>query len=434
MIMPYFRCRLYNALITVIAILGGMVIGGCGHSRSEAGGGAGPMEIRFWNGFTGPDGQTMAAMVRQFQAENPDVRVKMQIIPWSTYYDKLTLSLAYGGAPDVFIMQAARFPEYASFHTLRPLADLYAEAKPPLTANGFAPVPWHESFYQGVQYALPLDTHPLGLYYNTKLFKAAGIVDANGQAKPPTTLTEFLDDARRLTKDTDGDGQPDQWGLVITNQHTNWLTFAHQFGGDIVTPDGKRGAMSSPACLQATHLMVDLIYKYRVVPRPEGVDAWLAFRQGKAAMAMEGIYMLSSLQEQPGLEFAGAPVPQFGPKPGIWGGSHLLCQPRDISPERARAAWRLMRFLSDHSQTWAAGGQVPARLDVKNSPQFASLIVQSQFARQLGIVLYDPQIPRANALNQFVDPAIEAALLRLQTPEEAMRDADRRINQLLERP
>lgn len=418
-----------SALLTAATL-----VCGCGNSSRGAADAQGALAISFWNGFTGPDGKTMAAMVRRFQDENPDVRVTMQIIPWGTYYNKLTLSLAYGGPPDVFIVQAARFSEYASFRTLRPLADLYAADRPPLGEQAFARVPWRESFYEGIQYALPLDTHPMGLYYNTRLFREAGIVDARGRARPPADLNQFLEAARALTRDTDGDGRPDRWGFVLTNQHTNWLTFAHQFGGDILTPGGKRGAMSSAASLEATRLIADLVYAHRVAPKPEGVDAWLAFRQGKAAMALEGIYMLSSLEEQPGLEFAGAPVPQFGPKRGVWGGSHLLCQPQGIAPERARAGWRLMRYLSDHSLTWAKGGQVPARLEVLRSPQFRALEVQSQFARQLDWVIYDPQVPKAGSLNQFVDPAIEAALLQLQTPEAAMRDADRRIDQLLRRP
>lgn len=423
--------RVTMALMAILVLL---LAGGCGKSHPDAAFDRGKIVIDFWNGFTGPDGQTMTRMVNQFQKDNPDIEIRMQLIPWGTYYDKLTLSLAYGGAPDVFILQAARFPEFASYKTLRPLTDFYATAEPALGAHDFSPVPWHESFYQGVQYALPLDTHPIGLYYNTKLFKQAGIVDANGNAKPPTNLTEFLSDAKKLTKDTDGDGRPDQWGFAIANEHTNWLTFAHQFGGDILTPDGKRGAMSSPACLAATHLMCDLIYKYKVAPHPEGIDPWLALRQGKVAMAMEGIYMLASLQEQKGLQFAGAPVPQFGPIKGVWGGSHLLCQPRGIDAAHAKAGWRFMRYLSDHSLAWGIGGQVPARLAIERSPQFQAQPVQAQFAKQLGYVIYDPQVPKANALNQFVDPAIDAALSRLQTPEAAMRDADRRIDQLLNRP
>src|SRR5579862_6756827 len=157
--MRHTHCReRYSHLLSFLLLALALTLpGGCGFVGHRADGKPGALVINFWNGFTGPDGQTMSALVKQFQAENPDVQVKMQIIPWSTYYDKLTLSLAYGGAPDVFILQAARFPEFASFHTLRSLTDLYASEKPPLTSSDFAPVPWKESFYEGTHYALPLD-------------------------------------------------------------------------------------------------------------------------------------------------------------------------------------------------------------------------------------------------------------------------------------
>src|SRR5262249_55536230 len=159
-------------------------------------------------------------------------------------------------------------------------------------------------------------------------------------------------DARKLTRDTDGDGRPDQWGFVFTFQRTNWLTFAAQFGGAVLTPDGRACAMASPQSLEAIRRMRQLIYTDHVAPKPEGVDAWLPFRQGKVGMALEGIYMLASLEEQKGLEFAGAPAPRFGARLGVWGSSHMLCQPAGIPPERARATWRLMRYLSDHSLLW----------------------------------------------------------------------------------
>ncbi len=437
------RRRLIGGALSAAAL--SVLPAGCGR-RSATGSGRGAdgkITIRFWNGFTGPDGKTMEALVKRFQAANPDVAVKMQIIPWGTYYDKLTLSLAYGGAPDVFVTHAARLPEFAEYEALRPLADFYASDTTPLQESDFAPIPWQGSFYKSVQYGLPLDVHPLGLYYNTDLFKKAGIVDANGDAKPLRTGDEFLDAAKRLTRDTDGDGQPDEWGFVYTYQHTNFITFAAQWGGGILTPDLSQSAMDSPATIAAARYMSDLIYKHQVAPRPEGVDAWLAFRQGKAAMAMEGIYMLASLEEQKDLAYAGAPVPQFGPQPGAWGGSHVLAMPgtrggTDGDENTRRAAWRLMRFLSDNSLSWAEGGQVPARVAIRDSPAFAALPVQSAFARQLDHIVYDPLTPKANALGPFVDPAIESVLLNLDTSpnglENALHDASRRINQVLKRP
>src|SRR5439155_26412119 len=101
----------------------------------------GRLLINFWNGFTGPDGKTMQALVQRFQEENRDIAVRMQIIPWATYYDKLTLSLAYGGAPELFVVHADRLPEFASFGKLKPIASLLADSQPPLTAADFAPLP-----------------------------------------------------------------------------------------------------------------------------------------------------------------------------------------------------------------------------------------------------------------------------------------------------
>ena len=60
--------------------------------------------------------------------------------------------------------------------------------------------------------------------------------------------------------------------------------------------------------------------------------------------------------------------------------------------------------------------------------------MQSQFARELPYVRYSPPTPRLNAIFPFVDPAIEDVLLDLATPEAALKDACRRIEQVLKRP
>jgi multiple sugar transport system substrate-binding protein len=331
-------------------------------------------EIRFWNGFTGPDGATMEKIVQQFERET-GIRVKMQIIPWSTYYDKLLLSLAYGGAPDVFICHANRIAEFARYGVFRPLDDLI-EADKGFNSSDFLPNIWKAGQYAGKQVGLPLDCHPQGLYYNLKLFREAGIVDAQGNPKPPETWEEFLDAARRLTKDKDRDGRPDQWGFAFTWLRTNWITFISQHGGSILSPDLKRAALADPPAVRATQQMCDIITRYGVAPKPEGFDSWMGFRQGRVAMAIEGIYMLSSVEEQRGLEYAGAPVPSFGPRRAVWGGSHLLCMPKNLSPQRAQLVWRFMRYLSDHSLDWAEGGQIPVRRSLLNQPRFRQMRVQ----------------------------------------------------------
>jgi multiple sugar transport system substrate-binding protein len=65
----------------------------------------------FWNGFTGPDGRTMLALVRRFNEENPDVQVTMQRMAWATYYNKLFVGLG-GRAPEISVLQSDAFARF----------------------------------------------------------------------------------------------------------------------------------------------------------------------------------------------------------------------------------------------------------------------------------------------------------------------------------
>ncbi len=84
----------------------------------------------------------------------------MQIIPWGTYYDKLTLGLAYGNPPDAFILHVNRFPEYAHYDSLEPIGSLLESGG--LDPDDFMPIPWKAGIWEGTQYGVPLDCHPQG--------------------------------------------------------------------------------------------------------------------------------------------------------------------------------------------------------------------------------------------------------------------------------
>jgi len=405
------------------------LICGCGSHKTPAR--SKVVTLQFWNGFSGPDGTTMERIVRRFNSEHPDIKVRMQIIPWGTYYDKVTLGLAYGGAPDVFILHCDALPRYADSSSLLCLDDLIAKGD--LREADFMPRPWQACHWKGKQYAIPLDCHPQGLYYNVDLFKKAGIVDERGNAKPPADLKEFLADAKKLTIDTNGDGTPDQWGFVFTWLRTNYVTFLSQQGGSLLSKDSRESMLNSPQANAALDLMTDFVDKYKIAPRPEGQDAWIGFQTGKIAMALEGIYMLSSLEQQKKLHYAGAPCPMFGRQRGAWANSHLLVMPAKLSPEKRRAGWTFIKYLSDHSLEWAKGGQVPVRKSILASPAFRQLPVQYEFSKQLPYVAYLPASVSINQVLPFADAAVEAALCGIKPAHEALAEADRRTREVLER-
>ena len=418
------RCQPLRIVTLALALLCVVCVTGCQRHAVTSSGGV--LTIDFWNGFTGPDGKTMEKIVRRFNKEHTGIQVRMQIIPWGTYYDKVTLSLAYGGAPEVFIVHADRLPEYADCGSVITVDDLVKSGS--LDADDFAPVVWEAAHWKGKQYAVPLDCHPQALYYNTDLFREAGIKG------PPTNLREFLDAAKKLTRDTDGDGKIDQWAFAYTWMRNNAHTFLAQFDTGWLTPDARHSDLTSPDAKEAYQLMCDLIYKYKVCPKPEGQDAWIGFRTGKVAMAIEGIYMISSLEEQKGLHFAGAPCPVFGRHPGVWGNSHMMCMPRGVSPEQRKAAWEFIKYLSDHSLEWAKGGQVPVRKSILAKPEFRRMPVQWEFSKELPYVVYSPPSTSLNQILPFCDAATEAILNDIKPMNDALAEAARRSNAVLERP
>ena len=402
-----------------------LVLSTLGCRRGAAASGDGPVVIRFWNGFTGPDGETMRKIVRGFNSTHKDVQVEMEIIPWGTFYDKVTLSLAFGGAPDLFVLHTGRFPEYASHDVLAPLDDRLNTAG--LNATMYPKPTWAAASWKGQQLALPLDIHPLTLYYNKDLFAKGGVTE------PPKTYEEFLATAKRLTKDTDGDGTIDQWGFAFTNLASNSTLFMNQNGTAMLSPNLDRSALGDAGSRKAYAEMLDLIYNQKIAPKPEGLNAWMLFQTGKAAMVMEGVYMNAGLERQAGFNYGGVPVPQFGPKPAVWAGSHMLVMPKDGEARQQAAAWTFAKYLSDNSIEWAKGGQVPARNDLRTKPEFLALPVQAAVATQIDRIEYEPASVSINLVATFRDSMIEKILNRLGPEDQAIADAERRANTVLER-
>jgi ABC-type glycerol-3-phosphate transport system substrate-binding protein len=116
---------------------------------------------------------------------------------------------------------------------------------------------WDAVFYQGCHWGVPFMASSVAFILDWPLFQEAGI------AEPPKTWGEVLDDARRLTKDTDGDAEIDQWGFRLGMRGKNdthlfylWLTMVLQKGGYLMR-DG-RFHLDHPALREAYHFLREL--------------------------------------------------------------------------------------------------------------------------------------------------------------------------------
>ena len=74
--------------------------------------------------------------------------------------------------------------------------------------------------YKGKTYTVPTTAQLYGVIYNKDMFKAAGIVDENGNAKPPETWDELREDAKILTNK-----DKKEFGIVFPIKWGGWFGF-----------------------------------------------------------------------------------------------------------------------------------------------------------------------------------------------------------------
>jgi multiple sugar transport system substrate-binding protein len=386
--------------------------------------------VRFWNGFTGPDGRAMLKLIKQFNASNPHVNVIMQRMAWSQYYNKLFVAGIGKRAPEVFVTHRSALRRFVGAGFVRPVDDLLGDGPDQLRPNDFDANILSAVVLNGKHWAIPLDVHPLGMYYNRALLKRAGIVDAHGNAKAPTNRHEFLQVLQKLKPAAGADPAKAVWGYAFTWQRNEVYSVMRQFGGDLFDPSLTHSTFASPQNIAALDWCAGLI-RDGLAPPPQEMDSWVRFRQGKVAIVFQGIFMVPELQRQTDLDWGAAPMPVLGDTPAAWADSHSLVLRKDLDAKHLDASKRLIKFLSDHSLDWAEGGQVPVRKSLRDTARFRAMTAQSEFARQIPYVAYFPPTPYIFEYLAEFDLAVERALRGTQPASAALATADANVAKVM---
>jgi multiple sugar transport system permease protein len=223
-----------------------------------------------------------------------------------------------------------------------------------IDARRFYTACWQEAcFGDGANrrtYAVPNTTDVRMLYYNEDLLERAGLVDAQGRARPPRDWDELREYAEKLSE-RDASGKFARVGFApLLGQgflyHYAWLN-----GGSFVTPDGRTCTLDAPANVDALRYIVDLYDRLGGVER---VDAFKStfragelepFLVGKVAMVIDSDYFQHVIADYaPRMRFAVAPPPAArGQESVTWSGGFSWVIPSGA--KHPEMAFELIRFL-----------------------------------------------------------------------------------------
>jgi multiple sugar transport system substrate-binding protein len=284
----------------------------------------------------------------------------------------------------------------------------------------------------GTQFGLPRDLNVIALYYNKDMFDAAGV------AYPDDTWdwAKLVEVGKQLTKDTNGDGTPDQWGVYTetTDMENAWSSFVWQAGGDILSADGSTSALDTDQAAQGIQFLQDLIWKEKASPDPAiFAETGDAFEQGKAAMEINGSWLVPT-HEAAGLAFGIAPLPK-GPA-----GQATSVNPTGAvvykgtkSPD---AAWALVKYLASpaaQEKIMALKASVPVNKEILSTTYASAFDGAQVFADALAYAHLKPSFKCYNDFATTLQTELDENVFNApnKTAKDAIAAVNPQLNQIL---
>lgn len=365
----------------------------------------------------------MNELIKQFEKENPGIKVVHNSeIPYDNFLDKIAASAPAGVGPDVATMFNGWVPSWVNAGYLVPLPE-----------KDFPPADIEKNFtsmvqgtkFQGKYWALPTAVRSLALFWNKDMFKAAGL----DPEKPPATLDEFVDYAKKLTKTEGGKITQQGFAVEMTGQAHQWFReiLTRQFGQVPFSADNKTLNYGSAAACNAWKWLTKFETEYKTGSNDLFDGATTAFTNGKLALHIDGSFRLGALAKAKDLNFGVATLPtkdginaNFG---SFW--THGITKKAAADPKRLEASIKFLKFITSPAAgaLWVkTTGELPAQLTAAADPALQSDAKLGAFAKAMGYSYATFFVDEAKQRKNLID-AFDAVRLQNTDPCAALADA-----------
>lgn len=366
--------------------------------------------VVWWDFLAGGDGVRMKQMIEDFNAAHDgEIEIDATTLDWGVpFYTKVQTSVAVGEAPDVMTYHASRIPLAVEQGLLQEITAADFESMG-LGEDDFAPSIWDSVTADGAQYGVPLDTHPIVLYYNKDILGEAGLLTDDG-------LPVGLDSREGFTQTLQAvaDTESINFPLASVTADGNFMfrtiySLMGQQGGELMT-DGEFLVGDNAAKLENALSVLQEWTNEGLQSTYTDYPATVAlFTSGEAAMMINGVWevptMIDMAAEGKLFEWGAVELPVIFDQPATYSDSHVFAIPEgnDMSDEKRAAVLEVMSWISNNSLFWATAGHIPANSNVTATDEYQAMEPNATYSSLTENMIYDPKSPMAGVAGPIFD-------------------------------
>jgi multiple sugar transport system substrate-binding protein len=408
--------------LTAMLALGACSQGSATRSDDGEAEGTGPVTIRYTN-FTANGGHEadLDAIVADFEAENPDVNVEVQVLPYADYFTALQTAFAGGTVADVVDLNFENFVTYAANGALAELTDVDTAAYAPSLLEAFT--------YDGALMGVPQQFSNVVLIYNRTLFDEAGL-------DHPTA--EWTWEDAQAAAEAITDTEAGVWGNYQPVSFHEFYKALAQSGGEFFNADMTEATFAGPEGIEAATWLVE---KSGTTMPTEADGAGTPdfdtnlFREGRLGMWHTGIWNFTPLAETEGLDWDIAVDPGNTTKASALFADGVAVA---ASSQNPAAAQRFVQYLTSSDSAvetrLSASWSLPPVADTdrlgayleQTPPENRQAVIDS-----LDAVVLPPVIESQQEMQDIVSEELGNAAAGRKSVEQALQDAQDRVNGLL---
>ncbi len=364
---------------------------------------------------SGGNEATLDSMYKAFHEKYPNITVEIETIAYDDYFTTMQTRISGGNAPDCFEMNIENFGAYASKGLLADLSDIDASTINKTALGAFN--------YDGIQYGLPENFSTVILVYNKDLFDKAGI------DYPTNDWTrEDVDKAAKAIRAL-GD---DIFGIYQPITYNEFYKVAAQYGGSLISADGKSFTIDSAENIAALESLVNRVQDTNVQPTPDqmgGMGDWDLFESGRLGMIPTGTWCFNTFTDA--CDFAWDICVEPGQtKKATHFFANALVVNASASEEAQAAAKTWLTFLASSDETASirleAGWDLPALSNMDALAPYLEITPpdnRKAVFESLDSLVLPPIINDYSKMSDIISENVSKAADGLCTPEEALKDA-----------